>query len=53
MTNQTHLFRRLRDGGSDQSTTPRAENLKSLGLSVLRPVIVLRSNLFTQINLPD
>lgn len=48
MTNQTHLFRHLDRAGSDQHATPRAENLKSRG-----PIVVLRSDLFTQINLPE
>lgn len=48
MTNQTHLFRQLDVGGSDQGATPRTNNV----VPDIRYITVLRIDLLIQFDLP-
>ena len=53
MTDQTHLLRHLDRGRPDEGATPGTNDLVGSGFGILYPVIVLRIETLTQINLPD
>jgi hypothetical protein len=52
MTNQTHLFRQLCIGRSDQGAAPRTENFEYLLLRTLQ-IAVARIDTLTQSYLPE
>ena len=53
MTNQAHLFCRLRIRRSDDCAAPGTNDRKRTGLSTLRLTVVLSIETFIQLNLPE